>query len=415
MLLQAGTELLGRYHIVRAIGQGGMSAVYAAFDRQLNTPVAIKHFRNHDPALHASLDREAQILARLQHSALPRVYDIRRENDDAYLIMDLIEGETLGTLLSQRGSGFEPATVVAWAATLAEPLSYLHQQTPPVIHRDIKPHNVMRTPAGKLILLDFGLAKQWSTGQQSVIAYTLPYASLEQIQGTNTLDQRSDVYGFGATLYHLLTNREPVDALTRASAQIYANPDPLPLPSSLNNTVTPALDRVLMDSLALRADARPASISAVVSLLQAAQSATVSVPLIAANSAGQPTIRVDSQLPDGVSYATPRRFEPRPAPASTPAAPPRPRRSISRWSAAEQMSRAQWSMPNYQQLYQDREDPKPFSPLNNPQWMIAQDATKSRINAALDDDDDVISPSQVMNVLFFLLIIIFIGACQYLG
>ncbi|WP_110520534.1 serine/threonine protein kinase [Herpetosiphon llansteffanensis] len=415
MLLQAGTELLGRYHIVRAIGQGGMSAVYAAFDRQLNTPVAIKHFRNSDPALHANLDREAQILARLQHPALPRVYDIRRENDDAYLIMDLIEGETLGTLLTQRGSGFEPATVVAWAATLAEPLSYLHQQQPPVIHRDIKPHNVMRTPTGKLILLDFGLAKQWSTGQQSVIAYTLPYASLEQIQGTNTLDQRSDVYGFGATLYHLLTNREPVDALTRASAQIYANPDPLPVPSSLNSTVNSALDRVLLDCLALRAHERPASIREVVRLLQAAQTATVSVPMVAATSAGQPTIRVDAQLPDGVSYAPPRRIDPRPAPASTPVAPPRPRRSISRWSAAEQMNRAQWSMPNYEQLYQDRAEPKPFSPINNPQWIIARDVSNRRIKSALDDDDDGISPSQVVNVIFFLLIIIVIGSCPFLG
>ncbi|WP_054536827.1 serine/threonine protein kinase [Herpetosiphon geysericola] len=406
MLLQAGTELLGRYHIVRAIGQGGMSAVYAAFDRQLNTPVAIKHFRNHDPALHASLDREAQILARLQHPALPRVYDIRRDNDDAYLIMDLIEGETLGTLLTQRGSGFEPATVVAWAATLAEPLSYLHQQMPPVIHRDIKPHNVMRPPAGKLILLDFGLAKQWSTGQQSVIAYTLPYASLEQIQGTNTLDQRSDVYGFGATLYHLLTNREPVDALTRASAQIYANPDPLPLPSSLNNAVTPALDRVLMDSLALRAHERPASIRDVVTLLQAAQSATVSVPLVAANSAGQLTIRVDAQLPDGVSYAPPRRFEPRPAPASTPAAPPQRQR---RWSAAEQMNRAQWSMPSYERLYEDRAEPKPFSPLNNQQWMVTQQENNSRMNAILDDEE-LENPTKVMNVVFILIILIVLAA-----
>lgn len=405
MLLQAGTELLGRYHIVRAIGQGGMSAVYAAFDRQLNTPVAIKHFRNSDPALHANLDREAQILARLQHPSLPRVYDIRREHDDAYLIMDLIEGETLGTLLTQRGSGFDPATVVAWAATLAEPLSYLHQQTPPVIHRDIKPHNVMRTPTGKLILLDFGLAKQWSTGQQSVIAYTLPYASLEQIQGTNTLDQRSDVYGFGATLYHLLTNREPVDALTRASAQIYANPDPLPLPSSLNNAVTPALDRVLLDCLALRAHERPASIRDVVNLLQAAQTATVTVPMMATTSAGQPTIRVDAQLPDGVSYAPPRRFEPRPAPASTPAAPQRRRR----WSAAEQMNRAQWSMPNYEQLYQERPEPKPFSPINNPQWMITQQENNSRMNAILDDEE-LENPTKIMNVVFILIILIVLAA-----
>ncbi|MBM7841976.1 serine/threonine protein kinase [Herpetosiphon giganteus] len=414
MSLGVGSILLGRYHIVRAIGQGGMSAVYAAFDRQLNTAVAIKHFRNSDPALHANLDREAQILARLQHPALPRVYDIRREHDDAYLIMDLIEGDTLGTLLTQRGSGFEPATVVAWAATLAEPLSYLHQQTPPVIHRDIKPHNVMRTPAGKLILLDFGLAKQWSTGQQSVIAYTLPYASLEQIQGTTTLDQRSDVYGFGATLYHLLTNREPVDALTRASAQIYANPDPLPVPSSLNSAVNSALDRVLLDCLALRAHERPASIRAVVTLLQAAQTATVSVPMVAANSAGQPTLRVDAQLPDGVSYAPPRRFEPRSAPAATPLPPPQ-RRSIFRRNVLEQLNYGQWMVPRFEQPYELREDLNSLSQLNDPHWLIARDVSNRRIKSALDDDDDGISPSQVVNVIFFLLIIIVIGSCPFLG
>ncbi|MCA0351874.1 MAG: serine/threonine protein kinase [Chloroflexi bacterium] len=286
MSLGVGSVLLGRYQILRLIGQGGMGTVYAAFDQQLNHQVAIKYFRGQDATFQTNLQREAQILARLRHPSLPRVYDLQRVGDAAFLIMDLIEGENLDQLLAQRGAAFEPDVVLAWAKALAPALSYLHHQTPPVIHRDIKPQNIIRTPEGQLILVDFGLAKQWASSNQSVVAYTLAYAALEQIQATSPVNQRSDIYSFAATLYHLLTNCEPADALTRASSLINGQPDPLVNPVNLNPAVSPAMAAVLAQAMALAANERPASID---QCIQQLQQSFYNQPSLM-SSAGQPTI-----------------------------------------------------------------------------------------------------------------------------
>ncbi|XSG75611.1 serine/threonine-protein kinase [Herpetosiphon llansteffanensis] len=285
MSLGVGSTLLGRYQILRLIGQGGMGTVYAAFDQQLKHQLAIKYFRGQDAVFQSNLEREAQLLARLRHPALPRVYDLQRVGDAAFLIMDLIEGENLGTLLAHRGAAFEPDVVLAWANALASAISYLHHQTPPVIHRDIKPQNIIRTPEGQLMLVDFGLAKQWASSTQSVVAYTLAYAALEQIQATSPVSQRSDVYSFAATLYHLLTNCEPVDALTRASNLINGQPDPLLSADLLNSAVSPSLAAALHNALALAAHERPASIDQLMRQLQQGYQNQVLL-----SSAGQPTI-----------------------------------------------------------------------------------------------------------------------------
>ncbi len=285
MSLAVGSTLLGRYQILRLIGQGGMGTVYAAFDQQLKNQVAIKYFRGQDTVFQHNLEREAQLLARLRHPALPRVYDLQRVGDAAFLIMDLIEGENLGTLLAQRGTAFEPDVMLAWAKALAPAISYLHHQTPPVIHRDIKPQNIIRTPEGQLMLVDFGLAKQWASSTHSVVAYTLAYAALEQIQATSPVNQRSDVYSFAATLYHLLTNCEPADALTRASSLINGQADQLVNADLLNPAVSPALAATLHNALALPANERPASIDQLMSQLQQSYSNQPSF-----SSAGQATI-----------------------------------------------------------------------------------------------------------------------------
>ncbi|WP_110520536.1 serine/threonine-protein kinase [Herpetosiphon llansteffanensis] len=285
MSLGVGSTLLGRYQILRLIGQGGMGTVYAAFDQQLKHQLAIKYFRGQDAVFQSNLEREAQLLARLRHPALPRVYDLQRVGDAAFLIMDLIEGENLETLLAHRSAAFEPDVVLAWANALAPAISYLHHQTPPVIHRDIKPQNIIRTPEGQLMLVDFGLAKQWASSNQSVVAYTLAYAALEQIQATSPVSQRSDVYSFAATLYHLLTNCEPADALTRASSLINGQPDPLLSADLLNSAVSPSLAAALHNGLALAAHERPASIDQLMRQLQQGYQNQVLL-----SSAGQPTI-----------------------------------------------------------------------------------------------------------------------------
>ncbi|MBM7841977.1 serine/threonine-protein kinase [Herpetosiphon giganteus] len=298
MSLGVGSTLLGRYQILRLIGQGGMGTVYAAFDQQLKHQLAIKYFRGQDAVFQSNLEREAQLLARLRHPALPRVYDLQRVGDAAFLIMELIEGENLGTLLAQRGAAFEPDVVLAWANALAPAISYLHHQTPPVIHRDIKPQNILRTPEGQLMLVDFGLAKQWASSTQSVVAYTLAYAALEQIQATSPVNQRSDVYSFAATLYHLPTNCEPADALTRASSLINGQPDPLLSADLLNSAVSPSLAAALHNGLALAAHERPASID---QLMRQLQQGYQNQALL--SSAGQPTI-VQRQAVQTIALST---------------------------------------------------------------------------------------------------------------
>src|SRR5437588_8223631 len=231
-MLSAGTVLQGRYRIVRQLGQGGMGAVYEAVDERLDTIVALKETLFADEKLRKQFEREARLLARLHHQALPRVSDHFNEGGGQFLVMQYITGEDLAEMLAQKNGPFPQDEVVRWADQLCDALDYLHTQDPQIIHRDIKPQNLKLTARGQIVLLDFGLAKG-SAGQLSVVTtsasifgYTPNYAPLEQVQGLGT-DARSDIYSLGATLYHLLTNVKPPDALTRAGALVNGQPDPL--------------------------------------------------------------------------------------------------------------------------------------------------------------------------------------------
>src|SRR3712207_5185279 len=175
--------------------------------------------------------------------------------------MEYVEGADLGELLKARGGWFPPADVLAWADELLDALEYLHGQEPPVVHRDIKPQNIKRTEQGRMVLLDFGLAKgaparASATATSSVLGYSPHYAPLEQVQGTGT-DTRSDLYSLGATLYHLLTGEPPVDALTRAAAVVNNEADPLRPAHALQPHVPVSVSRVLRRALSQRAALRP--------------------------------------------------------------------------------------------------------------------------------------------------------------
>ena len=230
-MIESGTLLQNRYRVVRQIGQGGMGAVYVAIDERFNSTVAVKQTFFDDPALRKAFEREAHLLNHLRHTALPRVSDHFTEAEGQFLVMELIEGSDISDLHKQRGSAFPLADVLRWADELLDALDYLHTHEPPIVHRDIKPQNLKLTPRGQIVLLDFGLAKGTSTQTRadvtaSIFGYSRNYAPLEQIQGTGT-DARSDLYSLGATLYHMLTGAPPVDALTRASAIVNGQPDPL--------------------------------------------------------------------------------------------------------------------------------------------------------------------------------------------
>ena len=251
-MLSPDTVLQARYKIVRQLGQGGMGAVYEAVDERLDTIVALKETLFADEKLRKQFEREARLLARMHHPALPRVSDHFNEDDGQFLVMQYIAGDDLATMLAQRKRPFPQEEVLVWADQLCDALDYLHTQDPQIIHRDIKPQNLKLTTRGQVVLLDFGLAKG-SAGQMSVVTtsasifgYTPNYAPLEQIQGLGT-DPRSDIYALSATLYHLITNTKPPDALSRASAIVNGLTDPLSpanrVTAQVSGAVAAALDK----------------------------------------------------------------------------------------------------------------------------------------------------------------------------
>src|SRR5262245_52536703 len=140
-MLTPGTILQSRYRVVRQLGQGGMGAVYEAVDERLDTTVALKETFFADERLRKQFEREARLLARLHHPALPRVSDHFSEGDGQFLVMQYIAGEDLAEMVGRRKGAFPPDQVLTWADQLLDALDYLHTQEPQIIHRDIKPQN----------------------------------------------------------------------------------------------------------------------------------------------------------------------------------------------------------------------------------------------------------------------------------
>ena len=261
MMLTPDTVLQGRYRILRQLGQGGMGAVYEANDQRLDTTVALKETLFAEERLRKQFEREARLLARLHHPALPRVSDHFSEGDGQFLVMQFIPGDDLSEMMTRKHGPFPVDQVLTWGDQLLDALDYLHTQDPQIIHRDIKPQNLKLTSRGQIILLDFGLAKGQAgeisriTTSASIFGYTPNYAPLEQIQGLGT-DSRSDLYSLGATLYHLMTGVKPPDALTRAAALVNGQPDPLVRASEANSAIAPEVDHVLGKAMAQNRDQR---------------------------------------------------------------------------------------------------------------------------------------------------------------
>src|SRR5215210_7312139 len=260
-MIAPGTVLQNRYVVERQIGEGGMGAVYVATDRRFGSTVALKETFFQDAALRKAFEREARLLNRLRHHALPRVSDHFEEAEGQFLVMEYIPGEDLSQMLKARGgAGFPVKQVLGWADQLLDALDYLHTQEPSVIHRDIKPQNLKLTARDQVVLLDFGLAKGTPpqtrvTQTGSLFGYSFNYAPIEQMQGTGT-DPRSDLYSLGATLYHLLTGTTPPDALTRATAVLNGEPDPLRPAGDTAAHVPAEVSNVLAHAMALSAARR---------------------------------------------------------------------------------------------------------------------------------------------------------------
>ncbi len=272
-MLETGTILQDRYLVEKQIGAGGMGAVYLAVDQRFESFVAIKETFYKEDELGEAFEREARLLNGLHHPNLPHVSDYFTEGGGHFLVMQFIEGEDLFEILKREGA-FPQSDVLRWTNSLLDALDYLHSQEPPIIHRDIKPQNLKITTRGDIILLDFGLAKLNSDDTQaqlSVFGYSRKYSPLEQIQGTGT-DARSDIFALGATVYHLLTGKPPIDVLARASAIVAGNPDPLVPVNEINKEIPAAVANVLNTALALNVAARFVSAKAAQQALENALS-----------------------------------------------------------------------------------------------------------------------------------------------
>jgi eukaryotic-like serine/threonine-protein kinase len=216
MELAPKTLLKERYEIIRKLGQGGMGAVYMAHDVVLEDVVAVKANRNPLPQSSNLFLREARLLATLRHPNLPRVTDYFIIDEIQYLVMDYIPGDDLNVIIKE--TGVQPLDMVLlWAEQIGSALVYLHNQNPPVVHRDIKPGNIKLMPSGEVMLVDFGIAKSNDPSQATttgMTGFTPGYAPPEQY-GTAHTGTYTDQYALAATLYHLLTNQHPVDSLQR--------------------------------------------------------------------------------------------------------------------------------------------------------------------------------------------------------
>ncbi|MBN1147579.1 MAG: protein kinase [Anaerolineales bacterium] len=246
MTLETGQVLNQRYRVVSLLGKGGFGAVYRAWDVRLKGPCALKENFNTSPAAQKQFEREASMLFNLRHPGLPRVFDSFVVPDQGqYLVMDFIEGEDLRQMLARSEGGLPEAQTLAWIRQVCDALSYMHSQNPPIIHRDIKPANIKITPAGEAMLVDFGIAKLHDPGMETTIgarAVTPGYSPQEQY-GQGQTDARSDVYALGATLYALLTGREPLESIERGLGKT------LTPPRVINPAISAATEQAILKAM----------------------------------------------------------------------------------------------------------------------------------------------------------------------
>jgi len=207
--------------------------------------------------------REATVLARLDHPNLPKVSDFFSIEERDYLVMDFIPGKDLSVLMTEarlRETFLDERDILNWAGQLAAALQYLHNQNPPILHRDIKPSNMKLTPNGVIKLVDFGLVKILASEEVTITVVqgrgTAVYTPLEQYGGdAGHTDVRSDIFSFGATLYHLLTNQPPLEARDR-----FLNPGKLIPPRDINPSISPRTERAILWAMSLHPEERPQNI-----------------------------------------------------------------------------------------------------------------------------------------------------------
>ncbi len=246
-------EQVGPYRIMEKLGRGGMATVFKAYHASLDRYVAIKVLHpafKEDPNFLARFQREARVVAKLEHPNIIPVYDFAEHEGKTYLVMKFVEGETLKARLLK--GPLTPEEGVRIIETVGEALSYAHKQD--ILHRDVKPSNVMIGEDGHIYLADFGLARIASAGESTLssdmMIGTPQYISPEQALGVRELDAGTDIYSFGVLIYELVVGQVPFSSDTPFSIihdHIYT---PLPLPRAVNPNVPEVIERLLLKALA---------------------------------------------------------------------------------------------------------------------------------------------------------------------
>lgn len=214
--LRVGDLVDGKYRIIAQTGKGGMSTVWLALNEKVNKQWAIKEVKKSssstsDQIIKQNLVTEAGILRHLKHPHLPSIVDIFDRDDSFLIVMDYIEGRTLSDILKEQGRQPQ-ADVVDWALQICSVFKYLHSLNPPIIYRDMKPGNVMLKPDGNIMVIDFGTAREYKhqSSEDTIHLGTKGYAAPEQFQDNHQqTDPRTDIYNLGATMYHLVTGKNP--------------------------------------------------------------------------------------------------------------------------------------------------------------------------------------------------------------
>jgi len=266
-------ENVGPYRIIEQLGQGGMATVYKAYHAALDRYVAIKALHpafGEDQSFLARFQREARLVAKLEHPNIVPVYDYSEHEGRPYLVMKFIEGDTLKARLTK--GPLTSSEIEKIVETVGSALAYAHKQG--ILHRDIKPSNVLVANDGQLYLADFGLARIAQSGESTLssdmIMGTPQYISPEQAMGKKDLDEGTDIYSFGVMIYEMVVGQVPFNADTPFSIihdHIYS---PLPMPRSVNPKVPESVERVLLKALAKERADRYADVDSLVTAFKKA-------------------------------------------------------------------------------------------------------------------------------------------------
>ena len=278
-------QMLGKYRVLEPLGHGGMARVYRAYHSQLDRYVAIKVLRSdltEDEEFLARFQREARAVANLRHPNIVQVYDFEVQDTIYYMVLELLEGDTLKVRLADYRTRHEQmprGEIVRILLDVLDGLAYAHSEG--MIHRDIKPANILLSRRGQAVLADFGIAQMVGGTRHTatgVMMGTLSYMAPEQGLESRS-DARSDIYSVGIVFYEMLTQHTPFEADTPLAVLMKHLNDPLPLPRQADPAIPEPLERVLLKALAKNPDDRyQSAIEMAQALHKAAQEANLELP-----------------------------------------------------------------------------------------------------------------------------------------